>query len=293
MICLTGDVHHDSLGTNEQTFMRQARYDTSEVAISVEYVRLCERYGVKCTLYTTGKTLATQWDAFKPAAQSGLVEVGGHTFGGLPRARLSGLRARLTGGVSSSHAPAHGSRARQRRDIAKMLEIARQRLGRGIVSWRSHGLVRDAHTEPLLHDAGIRYISDELNWEKRCPEMTEAGLVSHPINALMDHDHVYHAHRTPEYVARQMKHYAYQDDPTRESYTVEAWGDIVEEQVAAITRDGGLATVLMHPVCMYVADRFATMERLLKRFAPYESIWACEAGGMLAAGSGSSTTRLA
>jgi len=48
MICLTGDVHHDGLRTNEQLFLSPKKI--SEVAITLDYVRLCEKYNIKCTL---------------------------------------------------------------------------------------------------------------------------------------------------------------------------------------------------------------------------------------------------
>lgn len=286
MICLTGDVHQDSLMTNEQIFLREHGRDVSEVGVSVDYVRLCEKYDVKCTLYTTGRTLAEQWEQFRPIAESPLVEVGGHTFGGLPRSRLSRLWASLTGGISASHGHSHGSYARQKRDVKKMLDIARKRLGKDLLSWRSHGLVRDANTYKILAEMGIQYISDEVNWDKIMPERLEEGLISHPLNVLMDHDHIYHAHRTHEYVDRQKKSWRYDDDPTAESYTIEEWGEIVQEQVRVIEEQGGLATVLMHTLCMFVADEFATMERLLAVFAQSETIWASEVGQLLRSGNG-------
>jgi len=48
MICLTGDVHHNGLRTNEQRFLSSEKI--SEVAITLDYVRLCEKYNIKCTL---------------------------------------------------------------------------------------------------------------------------------------------------------------------------------------------------------------------------------------------------
>ena len=159
MICLTGDVHHDALVTNEQIWLRQQGRELSDVEVSADYARLCAKHGVKCTLYTTGLTLAEQWDAFRPIAESPLVEVGGHTYGGLPRSAWSRLRGWLTGGGSGSHSQSPGSRASQERDTRRMVEVARQRLGRDIVSWRSHGLVRDAHTDSLLAAAGIRSVA--------------------------------------------------------------------------------------------------------------------------------------
>ncbi len=276
MICLTGDTHHDGLDTNELLWMRDNGEHTSEVDISVRYVRLCEKYNVKCTLYVTGKTLADQWEQFRPAAESPLCEVGGHTYAALPRPRFSRLRAWLTGGVSCSHANSHGSYAAQNRDVKKMCDIARTRLGEPIVSWRSHGLVRDENTDEILFNNGIRFISDELNWDKPRPEKQPSGLTSHPINVIMDHDHIYHAHRTHEYVDKQQKNWNYTEDPTTESCDIEAWGVKVEEQVRQIDEAGGVVTVLTHPICMYVADRFKTFERLLGVFAKSKTIFANE-----------------
>lgn len=281
MICLTGDIHHSSLKINEQAYIPRG---DSEVRIAVRYLRLVEELGLKVTFYVTGKTLAEEWDDFRPIAESPLAEIGGHTYGGLPRGWLSGVRTRLTGRPTVSHASGHGSYRSQLRDVQRMVRIVGRRTGRQVLSWRSHGLVRDVNTEPILAGAGVRCVSDELNWQKLLPERTPAGLVSHPINVIMDHDHIYHAHRTPEYVERQKRHWSFADDPTRESYPVAQWGELVREQVLAIERAGGLATVLMHPLCMFVADRFETARRLLELFAACRTVWASEVERIIPAG---------
>jgi len=284
MICLTGDVHHDSLVTNEQIFLKEQGRDVSEVDVTVEYVRLCEKYNVKCTLYTTGRTLAEQWDQFRPIAESGFVEVGGHTYGGLPRSPFSRAWASLTGGISVSHGQSHGSYAKQKRDAQRMVEVARERLGRDIVSWRSHGLVRDENTCRILDELGIRFISDEIDWDALRPRRLPEGLVSHPLNVIMDHDHIYHAHRTADYVEKLKKKWTFHDDPTMESYTIHEWGAMVEKQAQAIEEKGGLATLLLHPLCMFAADEFRTFERLLAVFARSQTVWACETEQFLAEG---------
>ena len=155
-----------------------------------------------------------------------------------------------------------------------MIEIAGRRLDKPIVSWRSHGLVRDQHTYSILAKAGIKFISDDLSWHKLFPERLPEGLISHPMNVIMDHDHLLHAHRTPEYVARQKR--PFPDDPASGSYAIEEWGALVEKQVLAIEQKGGMATVLLHPLCMFSADGFKTMERLLKQFSRFPTIWASE-----------------
>jgi peptidoglycan/xylan/chitin deacetylase (PgdA/CDA1 family) len=278
MICLTGDIHHRSLRINEQAFLPPG---DSEVGVAVRYLRLLEEFGLKATFYVTGRTLVEEWESFRPIAESPLVEIGGHTFGGLPRSRWSALRSRLTGRPTLSHARSHGSYRRQLADASRMVEVAQRRTGRRIASWRSHGLVRDRHTEPILARCGIRFISDELSWDKLLPERTPAGLVSHAINVIMDHDHIYHAHRTPQYVEHQKAHWSFPQDPTRESYPIQQWGEMVVRQVSMIEARGGLATVLMHPLCMFVADGFRTARRLLAFFARSPCLWAGELEGLL------------
>lgn len=276
MICLTGDTHHDALQTNEQLWLQERGRAVSEVDISRDYVQRCERYGVKCTLYVTGRTLAQQWGAFGPIAASAICEVAGHTYDALPQPPAARLKALRRGDVACSHAASHGSYELQAEDVRRTCEIAVQRLGHPIVSWRSHGFVRDVNTDPILKAHGIRFISDELNWDKLYPERLSNGLLSHPVNVIMDHDHLYHAHRTPAYVAVQRENWSFSDEPTSESYSVESWGDMVLEQVARIDGAGGVATILAHPICMYTADGFKTFERLLREFASLRSIHARE-----------------
>jgi len=280
MICLTGDIHHMSLGINDQAFIPD-RGDT-EAAIACRFLELVESRGLKVTFYVTGMTLEQEWPAIAPIAGSPLVEMGGHTYAGLPRPLGARLRSFLTGRRSVSHASSHGSAAAQERDVRRMIAVAQRRTGRRIICWRSHGLVTDRHTYPILARNGIRFLSDELSWTKVLPERTPEGLVSHPMNVIMDHDHIYHAHRTREYVQRQkLAGGGYAADPDRESYCVDEWAQIVLRQVTEIESRGGLATVLMHPLCMYLADRFAAAGRLLDAFSRSETIWASETGRML------------
>ena len=270
-----------SLGINDQAFIPAGA--GSEAAISCRFLKLFESRGLKITFYITGMTLENEWPDIAPLARSPLVEVGGHTYAGLPRSPAARLRALLTGRRSVSHSSSHGSEAAQERDVRRMVCIAERRTGRRLVSWRSHGLVTDSHTYPILARNGIRFISDELSWSKLHPERTPEGLVSHPMNVIMDHDHIYHAHRTREYVERQKRAGGgYPSDPDRESYPIDEWAAIVERQVAQIEQRGGLATVLMHPLCMYLADRFSAAERLLDVFRSSCCIWASEAESLLA-----------
>ena len=47
--------------------------------------------------------------------------------------------------------------------------------------------------------------SDEISAEKLFPEKTPEGLLSHPINVISDHDHLFHAHGNIEFVEKARK----------------------------------------------------------------------------------------
>jgi hypothetical protein len=97
----------------------------------------------------------------------------------------------------------------------------------------------------------------------------------------MDHDHLYHADRTPESVKRTQARWPSHYGPVSESYAIGDWVRIVEEQVRRIEEKQGVATVLMHPICMFLVDEFQTLERLLKLFTKSRTIWAREIGEAL------------
>lgn len=272
MICLTGDVHHASLRTNDQRYLS----GRTEAQIAADYVRLAESYGLKLTLYVTGKTFAEEWNDLRPITESKAVEIGGHTYGGIPLPWWKRHWYRWRGLTPPSHAAAHGSRAAQQRDIRKCLAAIHRRVNRPVLAWRSHGLVRDQHTYPLLAAAGIRLISDEISDAKTELEPVGAGLLSHPINVLPDHDHLLHAHRDRQFVAQARLRGYGADAFGCDSFRIEQWGQIVQQQAKAIEFEGGLATVLMHPICQYIADEFRTAKKLFGLFARCRNVWASE-----------------
>ena len=273
MICLTGDIHHASLRTNDQKYIKPG---DSEINISRRFLGLLEKHGVKATFYVTGKSFKEEWNGLKPIAASPLVEIGGHTYNGIPLGALSRLRCRLIGRVPPSHSPTYGSRFSQERDIQKTIDAVEERTGRKIVSWRSHGYIHDKYTYSILVQKGIRLISDEISSSKTSPEKTKEGLISHPINTIPDHDHLYHAHRDEEFV-KKAKAAGYGTDAFGcDSYSAERWAGLVRERIIAIEERGGLVTILMHPLCMYLADGFKAAEELLKFISGYKTIWARE-----------------
>lgn len=267
MICLTGDVHHMSLMINDQKHIDDA--SLTEVRITQRYVRILEKHDVNATLYICGRCFTEEWDDLAPVVASSRVEVGGHMFNArFPRECFDAYGA-ATGLWN-------GPRWYQDWDIGRNVEVVREKTGRQIVAWRGHSYKVDGNTYGLLAKHGLKVTSDAIDKDNLWPKRIEAGIISHPLNVIPDHDHLYHAHRTREYVAKANAQGYGADAFGAVSYTIEDWGDLALRQALAIDDRGGVATVLCHPLCMWLADRFRTFERLLKAFSGRRTLFARE-----------------
>jgi hypothetical protein len=266
VICLTGDVHHASLRINDQRFIKSG---DSEVKIARRYVSLLEKHGVKGTLYICGKCFTEEWSDLEPTVTSPLLEIGSHGYRARQPRPLFDWYGRRTGNWN-------GPRWFQEWDIRRSAEACEQKTGSRPISWRAHSYKVDPNTAPLLEKYGFRLVSDEIKAKNIWPERIGHGLVSHPLNTIPDHDHLYHAHRTEVFVQRANALGYGADEFGAVSYCIEEWGRLVLMQVENIEAEGGIATVLAHPLCMYLADGFATFEALLRVFSKSKCIWARE-----------------
>ena len=258
MICLTGDLHHTSLQINDQKHIPDP--ELTEIRIARMYVDLLEKYDIPATLYVCGGAFEEEWDDLAPVATHPLVEVGGHMH-----------RARFPREVFDCYGEKtglwNGPRWYQDWDIRRNVEVVGQRMDYRIVSWRAHSFKVDPNTYELMAARGLKLTSDAIEADNLWPGRIDRGIISHPVNVIPDHDHLYHAHRTEEYVERINREGYGADDFGAVSYSIEDWGELVARQVRAIEQVGGIATVLAHPLCMYLADGFRTLETLLEYFA--------------------------
>ncbi|MBM3706512.1 MAG: hypothetical protein FJW66_08315, partial [Actinobacteria bacterium] len=235
MICLTGDIHHTSSRTNDQVYLSKIHTGESgmdtEVKISNKFLELAAEYGLKITFYITGLTLKEEWDDFKDIARSPLVELGGHTYSGIPLSGCEKIKYMLKGIKPPSHKSNYGSIKYQKKDISRTLKIIKDKTGQEVVSWRSHGYVHDENTYKLLNLFGVKFISDEISSNNIKPYRIKEGLISHPINAIPDHDHIFHAHRDKAFCnSAKLRGYG-ADIFGCENYYAEEWGELVRKQV--------------------------------------------------------------
>ena len=143
MICLTGDIHHMSLGTGNQ-----AHCDTTEVDVARRYLAMLEEARVKATFFITGKCFTEEWDTVKFLCDTPLVEVGGHNFSAFKPALWHRISKKLNGSYN-------GPPWYQRRDALKTIDIIRRKTGRTIRCWRNHMYMHGPFTETVL--SSVRY----------------------------------------------------------------------------------------------------------------------------------------
>jgi hypothetical protein len=254
--CLTGDVHHMSLRTKDQPFLK-----STEAEAALVYARICEDFGIPVTLFVTGKLLLEEDKAVRALARMEHVELAGHGYDGF-RPRLAyKLSGRLLG-------LKNGPRFWQSYQVGKTLRLMESRIGVKAVSWRNHALRHDRNTADILMRGGIKFWSDFVNQQCLRPYLSQ-GLVCVPINTLMDHDHLIHGPRTREVLTRAAQRGWIRAENI---CSPEEWLARVLQQVWQIVAAGGVATILAHPACMALADEFWTLAALCRGLKAWPAV---------------------
>ena len=251
MICLTGDLHHASLGTENQRHC-----DITEIQVARRYLDMLNEAGVKVTFFVSGRAFDEEWDDLRPLCESPLVELGGHNYSCLEPALWHRFWNKAIGSYN-------GPRWLQRRDVRLTQEAARRRTGRTLRLWRNHMYMHGPHTEEVLADCGVELCSDGVRRAATGPERHPSGIWNFPLNVIPDHEHLYHAERTPEWVERWVKRYSWSDDFGPESYPVEEWTDIVLDNLRANEERGAVSNMIIHPITLYLCDGFRSFRRIL------------------------------
>lgn len=258
-VCLTGDVHHDSLETDDQ-----ADLDRPELQTAIEYAEIVDQYNVETTLFVTGRAADERPNVIRRLGQFDGVEIGGHNYAAFTIPRVSGS-SRLFGAYRALRGT-NCPKVVQRHGIRKAVTRLEAVTGEPVTSWRDHGFNRDRHTNELLAATDIIAISDAREPDRIEPYTlnTQKSLWEVPINTPPDHDHVVHGtHSPPD---------GWSDPFSGDHYSVETWLNRVTDRIEQIDTQGGVATVLAHPACMALADEFDTFEALCESLTEYETL---------------------
>lgn len=248
-VCITGDVHHMSMATRDQEHLTG-----TEVEAAVEYAEIADEHDVPVTLFCTGKCVVEEPEGMRTLAEMDNVELGGHNYWAFTTPVHTAWRAlgKVSGGRIGSW---NGPRPFQAYEIRKTTAVFAD-LGVDLRCWRDHAYRHDRHTRDLLSRYGITHFSDAV--EPEGSVRREGSLTVVPINTPPDHEHVYHAFRTPGSAAVE----DFEGPFGTESRSPDGWAEWVLECVRT-HRDGDtVSTVLAHPACMRLADGFEAFERL-------------------------------
>lgn len=251
MVCVTGDVHQRSYRGTDTPFSSY-----SEVALAMKYAQIAEKYGLRITLFITGKAALEESRAVQQLAAMPHCEIGGHTFAAFrdPWSRIYKKVFGTPWGRSTHHF----------RDIIRTVQCIQEVTGKRITVWRNHSYVNTPETPLFLEQAGIKWVSDEVNFAKTSSERLTSRVFSLPINVFPDHEHLLHG-----------KYLSGKANPAQLAGRVGIWEwmERVRSQVQTILAAGGVATILAHPLCMEVADGMQAFEDLCRFLQPFPSCW--------------------
>ncbi|MCM8534022.1 MAG: polysaccharide deacetylase family protein, partial [Lentisphaeraceae bacterium] len=252
MIYLTGDLHDMSLKSGNQKHCIE-QYGLTELEVAQKYTALLSEAKVKATFFITGRSFKDEWPALKPICDSPLIETAGHTYNCYlsPWCEWTGIRllpdfwARFWNKFSGSY---NGPKWYHLNDTLKTKRIIKQKTGKEITLWRHHMYMHGKYTDTVMHESGIKLISDGVQKDSTGPVKVTEELFSFQINIIPDHEHLIHAERTPEWIEWWQKRYNWSDDYGSESYYIEEWTDMVLAGLKEREEKGVPSLLIIHPI---------------------------------------------
>lgn len=260
MICLTGDLHHSALGTGNQLHC-----DIAELQTAQRFLDLLVERNIKVTFFVSGLCFADEWADLEPIATHPLVELGGHNYSCFTPEPWHRVCNKLLGSYN-------GPAWYQKLDTSRTLKIARKKMGKHLKLWRNHMYMHGPHTERILAESGIILCSDGVDRFGKGPVRHPEGIYNFPINVIPDHEHLYHAERTPAWVEKWQRRYKWSDDWGPDSYYVDEWKEIVLRDLRYNEGRGAVSNMIIHPITMYLCDKFSAVTEILDFIAERKSI---------------------
>lgn len=154
--------------------------------------------------------------------------------------------------------------------MARTIRTARRYSGRRIRLWRNHIYKHGPNSDAILSRHGIVACSDIVAPHATGPKVGRGGLLHVPINVIPDHQHLFHAERTREWVAWFQRRYQWRDGFGRDSYSIEEWTELVLSPAAENEASGATSTILIHPITLCLCDRFRQLHRIIDLLSRYD-----------------------
>jgi hypothetical protein len=262
---ITCDIHHQSLNTGNQQHSTK-----TELECAYDFFKICEKFNIKQTYFFSGLAMRDDWnEQMEEICNSKLVEIGGHNWNCFSPELLH----RLYKKVFKSY---NGPSLVERKDCEKTQEIIYQRTGRLITSWRNHMYMNGPNTEKILSSCGIKVYSDGVS-KKSNGFQERPGILHLPINLLSDHEHLYHAERTEEWVKSWIKRYKWKDDFGSDSYYMKVWKRKYLESYKDCLSRGALPVSIIHPITMSLSDNYNFINNFIEYISKNQTLTIDEA----------------
>lgn len=228
-------------------------------------MELLEPLDARVTFFVSGLSFVEEWSDLRPVATHPLVELGGHNWSCFQPELLHRISNKLFGSYN-------GPAKLQERDARRTIKVIEDHTGVQVEAWRNHMYMHGPFTEAVLAKCGIKVISDGAQKDSAGPKWDQRGLYHFPINVIPDHEHIYHAERTPEWVARWRRRYDWSDDWGSGSYFPDDWARIAIEDLDRNAEAGIVSNVILHPITMYLCDKFSPMRTVLEHLRGWEFV---------------------
>ena len=233
-----------SMREYDQEILRTISNTLTEVELCEQYLQIANRYEFAPTLFFTGKCVLEEAAKIKKLMNTFDFTLGGHTYSAYQPKLLSRISKKVTGFV-------YPLKSIQKHDIRKTISIFEKHLSIRIKHWRNHCYYTNEDTYGLLSDEGIECVSNEVAMERYFPEQLNNNITSFPINTMPDHENLLHS---PEH---------------RGGLNPDDWVKENTKLVRNIVSHGGEATLLIHPLCMFLEDNFSAMKSLLNSLCDF------------------------
>jgi hypothetical protein len=217
------------------------------------------------TCFITGKSFLEEFKDVKPIVFNPLIETGGHNYDAFEFELFHRVWNKLTKNYN-------GPKWYQKKDAIKTINIIKEKTGLDIKVWRNHMYMHGANTEDILSGLGIKICSDGVEKNNFMLKKHTSGIYNLPINIIPDHEHLIHAERTKQWIETWQKRYNWSDDFGPYSYYIDEWGDMVLDQLKSNEKDGKLSIVIIHPITMYLCDKFKKVEEIIKYISTCKNI---------------------
>lgn len=236
-IIFTADIHNMTMKGGDQKLIKDD--NITEVKLCYTFLEVMNKYGFKPILFFTGKSILEELDDIKYLMKNYNFYIGGHTYNAYKPKIIFRSFYRL-------FKTFYPLKFIQDLDIKITKKIFLNKLNVEIIYWRNHAYFHDKNTNDLLKNNGFELVSNIVDLQYYIPKKKN-NLVLLPINTFPDH----------EYLDHSTDHSS--------NWTLDHWYKANLIQINKILSKKGLATLLTHPLCIYLEDNFNSFDEFVSK----------------------------